>query len=110
MSKNRVNNRDMWREVSNCNTFENNNETAWGQMEGNLYVVYSYGSHFPMYIFDYKTYQWYGNDDKYSSTTSRHQSYARPRGVEITYFDTAMMRAIVMNNGFNETVQRRLVA
>ena len=110
MSKNRVNNRDMHIQVTNCNTFENNNDTAWGVHEGNLYIVYSYGSHFPMYIYDYKTEQWYGNGDKYSSTTSRHQNYARPRNVEITYFDTSMMKAIVNAGGYNQTIFERVAA
>ena len=43
-----------------------------------LYVVYSYGTHFPIYIFDPKAECWYGNKDKYSPTTSRHQSATMP--------------------------------
>ena len=41
-----------------------------------LYIVYSYGFHFPMYI-KYKN-TWYENSDKYSVTTSKHTSQARP--------------------------------
>jgi hypothetical protein len=40
------------------------------------YVVYSYGKHFPMYI--YEGGHWYANEDKYSRSTSRHQSQANP--------------------------------
>ena len=40
------------------------------------YVVYSYGRHFPMYI--YEGGHWYANIDKYSPSTSRHQSQANP--------------------------------
>ena len=40
------------------------------------YVVYSYGKHFPMYI--YEGGAWYANCDKYSPSTSRHQSQANP--------------------------------
>ena len=40
------------------------------------YVVYSYGKHFPMYI--YEGGHWYANIDKYSPSTSRHQSQANP--------------------------------
>ena len=40
------------------------------------YVVYSYGKHFPMYI--YEGGAWYANIDKYSPSTSRHQSQANP--------------------------------
>jgi hypothetical protein len=43
-----------------------------------LYVVYSYGLHFPMYVYDYAADKWYENTDKYSSTTSKQQGQARP--------------------------------
>lgn len=70
------------------------------------YVVYSYGTHFPMYIFDAVTEQWFGNLDKYSSTTSRHQSACHPPNVHVWY-DTGMMQKIAMF-GFVPTVQARL--
>jgi len=44
----------------------------------NLYVVYSYGYHFPMYIYDRQAGIWIGSKDSYSSSTSRHQSHCRP--------------------------------
>ena len=47
----------------------------------NLYVVYSYGYHFPMYIAEWLEGQaptWYENTDKYSQSTSRQQSQCRP--------------------------------
>ena len=46
-----------------------------------LYVVYSYGYHFPMYIaewFEGGTPTWYENTDKYSRSTTRQQSQCRP--------------------------------
>jgi hypothetical protein len=110
MSKNRVNNGDMSGQVAYHNTFVNNNDTAWGEHthSGDLYVVYSYGYHFPMYIYDYKAQQWFGNSDKYSSTTSRHQSQARPRHVDITYLDTSMMKLIINAGGYNQSILRRV--
>ena len=39
------------------------------------YVVYSYGYHFPMYIYDGA---WYENSDKYSISTSKQQTQLRP--------------------------------
>lgn len=108
MSKNRVNNSDMSGQVTYRNDFENTNETAFGKHEGDLYIVYSYGYHFPMYIYDYKAQQWFGNKDKYSSTTSRHQSQARPRYVDITYLDTSMMKLIINAGGYNQSILRRV--
>ena len=63
------------------------------------YVVYSYGTHFPMYIWDEVTQRWYGNRDKYSITTTRHQRYACPGysyhdDVPIQWLDTGKMIAI----------------
>ena len=43
-----------------------------------LYVVYSYGYHFPMYIYDRQAGIWIGSKDKHSVSTSRHQSQCRP--------------------------------
>ena len=40
------------------------------------YVVYSYGKHFPMYI--YEGGAWYANIDKFSVSTSKHQTQANP--------------------------------
>ena len=41
-----------------------------------IYVVYSYGYHFPMYVYTLGT--WYVNSDKYSVSTSKQQNQARP--------------------------------
>lgn len=42
---------------------------------GNSYVVYSYGYHWPMYVFTAG--QWFANQDRYSVTTSKQMSQAR---------------------------------
>tara|TARA_R100001594_G_C3919884_1_gene235452 strand:+ start:266 stop:562 length:297 start_codon:yes stop_codon:yes gene_type:complete len=51
----------------------NNTFARW---ENGAYVVYSYGDHFPMYV--YRNNQWYENSDKYSITTSKQQTQCRP--------------------------------
>ena len=40
------------------------------------YVVYSYGRHWPMYIYIGGT--WFENEDRYSVTTSKQMGQARP--------------------------------
>ena len=45
-----------------------------------LYVVYSYGKHWPLFIYDDRIGKWIGNHDKYSRSTSRHWSQAHPGG------------------------------
>lgn len=61
---------------------------------GRVYVIYSYGHHFPMYVWDETASEWLGNKDKYSRTTSKHQSKYRPSEVA-RWFDTTTLRNIV---------------
>ena len=42
-----------------------------------IYVVYSYGTHWPMFI--YENGRWYENGDKYSKTTSKHHGQLHPQ-------------------------------
>jgi hypothetical protein len=46
------------------------------------YVVYSYGTHFPLFIAEWLPedgkVQWYENADKYSRTTSKHHTQLHP--------------------------------
>ena len=49
---------------------------TFGRWENGAYVVYSYGTHFPMYV--YRGTQWYENSDKYSVSTSKQQNQCRP--------------------------------
>ena len=54
------------------------NEPAFDLYGEDLYVVYSYGYHFPMYIYDRQAEIWIGNKYKETVTTSKHQSQCRP--------------------------------
>ena len=58
------------------------------------YVVYSYGKHFPMYVYDGISRRWFGNYDKYSQTTSKHMSQCRPTG-DVIYKTTAFLNNII---------------
>lgn len=42
------------------------------------YVVYSYGKHWPLFIYDNQTERWYENKSKYGVTTSKHHGQAHP--------------------------------
>lgn len=66
-----------------------------------VYVVYSYGSHFPMYIYDKVQDKWLGNKDKYSSSTTRHQSLLRPSSVGL-WLNTDEMKDIIWHGGLVE--------
>ena len=63
------------------------------------YIVYSYGRHFPIYL--YLNGIWYENTDKYSVSTSKHQTQARPDASTVKV-DTQAIRDIISRN-----VQRR---
>lgn len=73
----RVVNRDAREYVQKRVCFKGSNTFA--EVCGNngiFYVVYSYGYHFPMYVWDGSV--WLENSDKYSRSTSRHQSQLHP--------------------------------
>ena len=63
--------------VKTRSTFTNSNKQLFGRYETPLlYVVYSYGDHWPLFAWD--GFEWYENEDKCSPTTSHHHGYAHP--------------------------------
>lgn len=68
------------------------------------YVVYSYGSHFPMYVWDEATGEWYGNSDRYSVTTSKHQTYCHPPSVH-HWFPTERIKQIASVGAVESVIQ-----
>ena len=56
------------------------------------YIVYSYGSHFPIYL--YLNCIWYENTDKYSVSTSKPQTQARPEASTVKVDTQAIMDII----------------
>lgn len=79
----------------------------YAEWRGKCYVVFSYGSHFPMYIYDPEAGIWFGNRDKYSTSTTRQQSQARPSEPIGQWLDTVDMRAVAMF-GFADLIARRM--
>ena len=77
------------------------------EYEHEVYVVYSYGSHFPMYIYDAKEQKWLGNSDKYSRSTTRQQSQARPSGQIDVWYNTDDMKEVIYHGGLVESVMAR---
>lgn len=64
--------------VQDCEEFKNTNGTLFGRWETpTLYVVYSYGEHWPLFLWHHEA--WACNTDRYSPTTSRHFSQAHPQ-------------------------------
>ncbi len=59
------------------------------------YTVYSYGNHYPMYVWDDLAQQWYGNRDKFSRTTTKHMGIMCPcPRSQIVYFGTDTLKDI----------------
>ena len=68
------------KEPFNANNIYARTHEATADRPTDLYIVYSYGSHYPMFIaetFNGIT-KWYENCDKYSRTTSKHRSQSHP--------------------------------
>ena len=77
--------------------------------ESVLYIVYSYGEHFPMFIAettaDNKTH-WYANQEKWSRSTTRHQSQAHPPyDIQTVPMNTEQMK-LIARGGLMELVRR----
>ena len=114
--KNKIANKYASESVNRCEVFQGSNTFAevirhhtCGCNE-DLYVVYSYGHHFPMYVYDYSTREWYENSEKYSPTTSKHQSQCRPRFEITREFNTEDLIDLINRGGLAEWVKWKAVA
>lgn len=73
----RINGRKCRPYVQDRKAFQNSNGQLYAVRHTPLlYVVYSYGEHWPLFVHD--GFDWYENEDRCSPTTSRHRSYANP--------------------------------
>lgn len=102
-------NKVMHEQVNKLEVFKGSN--VFSKDTGNLYIVFSYGEHFPMYIYDRSAQQWYGNTDRYSVSTSRQQQQARPTpadGKDIHWHNTELMQRIIRSNGVSGVVADRM--
>jgi hypothetical protein len=60
--------------------FVTHNNTLFGEwVTPWLYVVFSYGQHWPLFVFEKIGGTWMVNEDKFSRTTSKHRGQAHPR-------------------------------
>ena len=80
--KNKIANSNARSAVQNLKEFQGSNtEGVWHSPlthdDTMQYIVYSYGTHWPMFI--YENGRWYENGGKVSKTTSRHHNQLHPR-------------------------------
>jgi hypothetical protein len=70
-----------------------------------VYVVYSFDTHYPMYI--HTNGAWFENEDRYSRTTSKHLSQARPSSTTVKLSTRWMQR--LANNGYQGIAKERVL-
>jgi len=87
-------NRDASKHVNKLEMFSGSNLWSDYSLGGSLYIVYSYNTHYPMYIYDKGVDVWYENTTWWSKTTSKHKSQARPN-VECQGLDNEDMKEYV---------------
>lgn len=88
--------------VTNKIEFTANNIFAKKFANGD-YAVWSYGAHFPIYV--YARNRWFGNFEKYSRSTAKHQSQARPSVSSIIYLPTIALKRLILDPSFmNEDI------
>mgnify|MGYP006450206741 CR=1 FL=1 len=73
----RITNSEISHHVAHLEPFSNKHDSVFANDDDTKYVVYSYGDHFPMAMFDKDVGKWIVNEDKYSRTTSKHQSLVK---------------------------------
>jgi hypothetical protein len=95
-----INNNQLSEFTTHHRQFETNTGSVYANDSTSLYVVYSYGEHFPIYIHDYTTHTWFGNSDKYSPTTTRHQTLARPDADHINMLTTEDLNALIDSGSY----------
>ena len=106
----RIANVDMGDAVSSLTPFENSNGSVFGRDVDDMYVAYSYGKHFPMYVYDYASRSWFGNNtEQYSPTTTRHQRLARPDVADINWVDTDYLTDMVHSGSYAAHCARRCI-
>jgi hypothetical protein len=71
-----------------------------------VYTVYSYGEHFPLYI--HTNGMWFENEDRFSASTLKHSSQARPSDTTIKLSTRWMQR--LANNGYQGIAQERVLS
>lgn len=102
-----IKNSDARKYVSDRKPFTNTNKTMWGERYDDMYIAYSYGEHYPMYVYDYNAEQWFGNSQKSSRTTQRHKTQAMPDG-DIRFANTDTLRAMILAGGYVSHCAKRI--
>jgi len=68
-----------------------------------MYVVYSYGPHWPLFVFHEGV--WYENSERYSPTTSKHRSLSHPHCDTVPVTSRDLQRFVIHGLDFLPGVQ-----
>ena len=101
--------------VQSCRTFverrvpfHTSNKQLFGYWcDSGVYACFSYGQHWPLFIYEPTTNKWFANEDKYGTTTSKHYSKAHPFHTTPTKLSCTAMKTLVAV-GYEQLVVWRL--
>lgn len=77
--------------------------TIIAEWRDNVYVVYSYGTHYPLFVFDASANCWFANNEKSSRTTNHHRYRFAPPKINMS-FNTETLRTLMKCNGYVQWV------
>lgn len=110
----RINGRQSRPYVQRREAFKNSNGQLYAEWidgpEGReaRYVVYSYGPHWPLFIYVPLVDTWFENKDKYGPTTSKHRTFTHPHCETVTL--TCQQMTVLDRLGYTSLVFDRLNA
>jgi hypothetical protein len=106
----RISNVDARRYITNRKPFKTNSGAVHCKTTDDLYVVYSYGDHYPMWVYDCISGQWFGNSDQSSKTTQKQKSQTRPSVDDITMVTTDYLQAMILAGSYANACARRIIS
>lgn len=110
----KIANRDARKFVQQQHPFEGNNIYATfrtkknedGTHTGSWYAVYSYGDHWPLFVYANDT--WFENEEKYGKpTTNKHKTQTHPHCPTVLLSTAWMIR--LARDGFDAIAQQRVL-
>ena len=72
---------------------------------GSWYAVYSYGDHWPLFVYAEDT--WFENEDRHSVTTSKHRTQTHPHCHTVLLSSKWMQR--LAKGGYNAIAKERIL-
>jgi hypothetical protein len=106
MKTTNIANRDARGYVERRDAFKGSNLFAQRRNDGAIYVVYSFGEHHPLFVYDGIAEQWYENMTYASRTTQKHRTQTRPSGVDIIPLHLSDMMYVVRHGAVGVIMAR----